>query len=67
MAQEGTRIACDALILNKSTTHLQHMENTLFFEIADAPGEIFDIPEMRDEEDENELTWNAFLNSNWDF
>ncbi len=43
------------------------MEDTLWTEIADAPGEIFDIPEMRDEEDENELTWNAFLNSNWDF
>jgi len=44
-----------------------HMEDTLWIEIADAPGEIFDIPEMRDEEDNDELTWNAFLNSNWDF
>ena len=44
-----------------------HMEDTLWIEIADAPGEIFDIPEMRDEEDNDERTWNAFLNSNWDF
>ena len=52
----------------KSQPHTpKHMEDTLWTEIADAPGEIFDIPEMRDEEDENELTWNAFLNSNWDF
>ena len=42
------------------------MEDTLWSEIADAPGEIFDIPEMRDDEDD-ENTWNAFLNSNWDF
>ena len=42
------------------------MEDTLWTEIADAPGEIFDIPELWDEEDD-ELTFNAFLNSNWDF
>lgn len=40
------------------------MEDTLWIEIADAPGEIFDIPEMWDEEDENEQTWNEFVNSN---
>jgi len=52
----------------KSQPHTpNHMEDTLWIEIADAPGEIFDIPEMRDEEDNDELTWNAFLNSNWDF
>lgn len=46
------------------------MEDTLWTEIVDAPGEIFDIPEMRelDEEYQNdEATWNAFLNSHWDF
>ncbi len=43
------------------------MEDTLWIEIADAPGEIFDIPELQDEEDNDEHTWNAFLNSNWDF
>mgnify|MGYP003349881757 FL=1 len=32
-------------------------------EIADAPGEIFDIPEMRDEEDD-EQSWSEFVNSN---
>jgi len=42
------------------------MEDTLWIEIADAPGEIWDIPELRDEE-EDEVSWNAFLNSNWDF
>jgi hypothetical protein len=46
------------------------MEDTLWSEIAEAPGEIFDIPELRelDEDYQNdEATWNAFLNSNWDF
>jgi hypothetical protein len=43
------------------------MEDTLWIEIADAPGEIWDIPELRDEDDNDERTWNAFLNSNWDF
>jgi hypothetical protein len=38
-------------------------DTDLWSEIADAPGEIFDIPEMRDEE-ENEQTWNEFVNSN---
>ena len=39
------------------------MEDTLWTEIMEAPGEIFDIPEMRDEE-ENEQCWNEFVNSN---
>jgi hypothetical protein len=43
------------------------MENTFWSEIADAPGEIWDIPEMRDEEDNDDRSFNAFLNSNWDF
>ncbi len=42
-------------------------DTDLWNEIQDAPGEIFDIPEMRDEEDENELTWNEFVNSNVTF
>lgn len=67
MAQGAPRIAYSAPILKKSTTHPKHMEDTLWIEIADAPGEIWDIPEMRDEEDNDERTWNAFLNSNWDF
>ena len=42
------------------------MEDTLWSEIAEAPGEIWDIPEMRDDDDDDR-TFNAFLNSNWDF
>jgi len=40
------------------------MEDTLWTEIMEAPGEIFDI---FDEEEDDEITFNAFLNSNWDF
>ena len=29
----------------------------------EAPGEIWDLPEMQDD-DENEQTWNQFVNSN---
>jgi hypothetical protein len=43
------------------------MEDTLWIEIADAPGEIFDIPEMQDDEDNDDRSFNAFLNSNFDF
>lgn len=45
------------------------MYDTLWSEIADAPGEIFDIPEMKefDNEYDEEATMEAFLNSNWDF
>jgi hypothetical protein len=42
------------------------MEDTLWIEIADAPGEIFDIPEMWDEE-ELEKSFESKLNSNFDF
>ena len=41
----------------------KHMEDTLWTEIADAPGEIWDIPEMQDD-DEDEQTWNEFVNGN---
>lgn len=40
------------------------MEDTLWSEIADAPGEIWDLPEMRDDEDDDEQTWNQFVNGN---
>jgi hypothetical protein len=54
------------------------MEDTLWIEIADAPGEIFDIPELHDfswfgkkepygSKKKNELDFNAKLNSNFDF
>lgn len=39
------------------------MEDTFWSEIADAPGEIWDIPEMQDEE-EDENFWNQFVNGN---
>ncbi len=55
------------LYLRSQPTTPKHMEDTLWTEIADAPGEIWDIPEMQDDDDEDEQTWNAFLNSNWDF
>ena len=53
------------------------MEDTLWIEIADAPGEIFemnikdfseifDIPDMWDEEEEDP-SFNVKLNSNFDF
>lgn len=43
------------------------MEDTLWTEIADSQGEIFDldIPELN--EDYDERTFEAFLASNWDF
>ena len=40
------------------------MEDTLWIEIADAPGEIWDIPEMQDDDDEDDQTWNEFVSSN---
>ena len=45
------------------------MYDSLWSEIADAPGEIFDIPEMKDfdEEFDEDATMEAFLNSKWDF
>jgi hypothetical protein len=57
-------IACDALILNKSTNppymDFDTFDTDFWSEIQDAPGEIFDI----EEEMENEQTWNQFVNSN---
>jgi hypothetical protein len=46
--------------------HLKHptMYDELWSEIADAPGEIFDIPELREEEDFN---LNEYLNGNIDY
>ena len=34
-----------------------------FFEIADAPGEIFDILELWDGEEEEQQSWEQFLQS----
>jgi hypothetical protein len=41
------------------------MEDTLWSEIADAPDEIFDIPEQIEEEDDK--SFNQLLNSKYDF
>ena len=43
------------------------MFDEFFTEIADAPGEIFDIPEMQDLDSENKFDVNAYLNGNYDY
>jgi len=40
--------------------------DTYLFEIQDAPGEIFDIEDLQ-EDDNNDQTFNQFLNSNYDY
>ena len=52
---------------SQPTTPLMDFDTDFWSEIQDSSGEIFDIPEMQDEEDNDDRTWNAFLNSNWDF
>ena len=42
------------------------MYDELWSEIQDAPGEIFDIPELRELEEEK-FDVNAYLNSNIDY
>jgi len=46
-----------------ATTPDMDFDTDFWSEIQDAPGEIFDIPEMLDEEDD-EQTWNEFVNGN---
>jgi hypothetical protein len=41
------------------------MFDEFFSEIADAPGEIFDIPEMQDLDSENKFDVNEYLNGNY--
>ena len=41
--------------------------NDLFLEIADAPGEIFDIPEMQDLDDDNKFNVDEYLNADYDY
>jgi hypothetical protein len=41
--------------------------DTYFFEIQDAPGEIFDMEDLYEEDDTDEQTFNQFLNSNYDY
>jgi hypothetical protein len=40
--------------------------DTYFFEIQDAPGEIYDIEDLQ-EDDNEEQSFNQFLNSNYDY
>ena len=41
--------------------------NDLFQEIADAPGEIFDIPEMRDLYEESKFDVEEYINGDIDY
>jgi hypothetical protein len=43
------------------------MYDELWSEIQDAPGEIFDIPELRDLDEENKFNLNEYLNGNYDY
>lgn len=40
--------------------------DTYLFEIQDAPGEIFDIEDLQEDDNEDQ-TFNQFLNSNYDY
>ena len=50
------------LLFHCSQPHHMDFDTDFWSEIQDAPGEIFDIPELRD--DEEEQSWNEFVNSN---
>jgi len=45
------------------------MYDELWQEIADAPGEIFDIPEMREftQDDDDKASFESYLESSYDF
>ena len=43
------------------------MFDEYFSEIADAPGEIFDIPEMQDLDSDKKFDVNEYLNANYDY
>jgi hypothetical protein len=43
------------------------MFDELWSEIQDAPGEIFDIPELRDLDEENKFNLNDYINGNYDY
>ena len=58
--------------LIRSTLHLflretPTMYDELWSEIQDAPGEIFDIPELRELDEENKFNLNEYLNGNIDY
>jgi hypothetical protein len=39
--------------------------DTYFFEIQDAPGEIYDIEDLQQEDDDEDQSFNQMLNSNY--
>jgi hypothetical protein len=41
--------------------------DTYFFEIQDAPGEIYDIEDLYEEDDDDDQSFNQYLNSNYDY
>lgn len=43
------------------------MYDELWSEIQDAPGEIFDIPELRELDEENKFNLNEYINGNIDY
>jgi hypothetical protein len=43
------------------------MYDELWSEIQDAPGEIFDIPELRELDEENKFDLNGYINGNYDY
>ena len=43
------------------------MFDELWSEIQDAPGEIFDIPELRELDEENKFDLNGYINGNYDY
>jgi len=43
------------------------MYDELWSEIADAPGEIFDIPEMRELDEDKKFDVNDYLKSDYDY
>jgi hypothetical protein len=43
------------------------MFDEFFADIADAPGEIFDIPEMQDLDSDKKFDMNEYLNANYDY
>jgi hypothetical protein len=43
------------------------MFDELWSEIQDAPGEIFDIPELRELDEENKFNLNEYINGNIDY
>jgi len=43
------------------------MYDELWQEIQDSPGEIFDIPELRELDEENKFNLNDYINGNYDY